>query len=217
ERAGLPRAPGGRAGGRAAGPPPRPRRRRARPPRARRRARSRPPAACGDSRRPAADPRLAGTALVRRAARRASRCRDLPRRPSGARRVPRRAVGAHRPRSRADRVRRLLDGLRDELRARAGAGAPAAGRHPRLRRVRPDGRGLAAGSRLTDGAAGLHRPRAPGSDHGHRLRPSGEDAAGVRRPRRRLSRVRRRSPDRSGSPAGGDGLARAGARLLDDL
>ena len=61
-----------------------------------------------------------------------------------ARRPARRAVGAHRADARADRVRRLLDGLGDELLARPRPGPPGARRHPRLLGLRPDRRRLAA-------------------------------------------------------------------------
>ena len=92
----------------------------------------------------AADRRLARLPLVPGPPRRLSRSRHLPRRPRGARRAPRRALGGDRDRARPHRPRRLLDGRGDELRDGA-LGGPARGRRaPRLQRLRPDRRGLAA-------------------------------------------------------------------------
>ena len=111
----------------------------ARPARARRRAGSRGAAAGGDAAgaaEPAGLPRLP---LVSRAAGRLSRPRQLPRRPRGPRRAPRPALGGDRRRPRGHRPRRLLDGRGDELRDGSGRRPPGAGRHPRLRRLRPGG------------------------------------------------------------------------------
>ena len=74
----LRRAPRGRHARGPAGPAPRPRRRRARPARPRRRARPGAAAARRHPRRPAADPGLAGQALVRRAAGRVPGPRHVP-------------------------------------------------------------------------------------------------------------------------------------------
>ncbi len=140
----LSRAPGRRRPGGPARPAPRPRRRRARPARPRRRAR---PASAGCTSSPPAPrsrspARPATTGTSCRAS--ATPTRDTFHRGlAAARRLPRRAVGAHRHRARADRARRLLDGLGDELRARAVAGdAPSARRAPRVLRLHPHRRGL---------------------------------------------------------------------------
>ena len=58
--------------------------------------------------------------------------------------LPRRGVGADRADAGADRLRRLQHGLGDELLARARPRPAGARGHPRLQRVRPDGRRLAA-------------------------------------------------------------------------
>ena len=132
---------------------------------------------------------------------------DLPRRVHGARRVPRRALGAHRPDARTDRPGRVLDGLGDELLARAGrrpaARLPASSRSPgSFRRSR-------AGSRTWP----IARPPAPSSPTAAptrswtSIRPPRPPAARGRRTRRRLPRVRRRPHDRPRAPPGGRGLA----------
>ncbi len=69
-----------------------------------------------------------------------------------ARRAPRRAVAANRARRRADRPGWLLDGRRDELRARLRRRAARTRRGARvLRASSPVGRGLAAGPRAARG------------------------------------------------------------------
>ena len=181
-------------------PPPRPRRRRARPARPRRRARPGAAAARRHARRPAADPGLAGQALVRRAARRLPGPRHVPGRLREARALPRRDLGAHRHDAGEHRLRRLLDGLGHELLARARPGPPGAGRDHGLQRLHPDRRRLAAGRSPTRHAR-VHRPRPPRPGDGRPVRPRGARPAGGRRPRRHLPRVRRRPPHRPRAPA----------------
>ncbi len=127
---------------------------------ARRRARPRAPAA----RRHAA---RAADACRARPATTGTSCRasatPTPRRsgpPARARGAARRALAAHRHRPGADGARRLLDGRRDELRARPRCRPPVPGGHPRLLRLHPDGRGLGAGPRRPPGPAGRSSPTA---------------------------------------------------------
>ena len=196
ERADLPRAPGGRRAVRPARPPPRPRRRRARPAVARRRPGPGAPAARRDAAGAADAAGLARPPLVRRAARRLSRPRHVPRGVRAARGLPRRAVGAHGRRAGADRARRLLDGLGDELRARARPGAPRAGGILAFSGFVPivDGWQPDLASRQALRAFIAHGRARPGD--GGRLRPPRARAARGGRARGRVPRVRRRPPHR---------------------
>ena len=87
-------------------------------------------------------------------------------------------------RARADRPRRLLDGVGDELRDGARRRPAGRGRDPRLQRLRADGRRLGALVRRPPGDPGLHRPRPPRPDHRGRVRPAGPRSARGGRARR---------------------------------
>ena len=152
---------------RPARPPPWPRRRRARPARPRRRARPSAPPARRHAARPLTLPACRATTGTSfpasaiptpRPSRRLRQARRLPRRPVA---TLRHRPGAHRP-------RRVLDGLGDELRARARGRATGAGGHPRVLGLHADRGGMGAVPGRPR-AACLHRPRRPGPHHGRQL------------------------------------------------
>ena len=64
-----------------------------------------------------------------------------------------------------------------------GADRPAPAGHPRLLRLRPHRRGLAARPRRPHGTSRVHRPRPPRPGHGGRLRAPRARAARARRAR----------------------------------
>ena len=207
------RARGRRRPRRAARAPPRTRRRRERPAVAGGRARSGPAPARGHAARSAArcpaGPATTGTSC---------RAWAIPtRRPS---RPPFRSLAAlhdelwSRTGSEpgADRARRLLDGLGDELLARVVGGAACARGHPRLLRFRARGGGMEPVARGPPLDARVHRARSQRPDHGGRLRAPGPRAARGRRARGRVPRVRCRPPHRPRARAGRRRLARRDAR-----
>ena len=139
---------------------------------ARRRARPRAPPPRRHPARAAPAARLARLPLVRRAARRLPRPRHVPR--GLRRRSPSCTTSCGSGPAldaRADRVRRLLDGLGDELLARARPGPPGARRGSS--RSRASSRSSRAGSPTLAGRAEharVHRPRPQRPDHGRAVR-----------------------------------------------
>ena len=89
----------------------------------------------------------------------------------------------------ANRARRLLDGDGDELRARPRAGPAVAGGDPRLLRLHPDRRRLAAGPRRAP-TGRLHRPRPKRPGHRCRVRADRTRSPRGSRTERRVPRDR---------------------------
>src|SRR5581483_1066836 len=102
-----------------------------------------------------------------------------------------------------DGARRLLDGMRDELRHRPGRAAPGPRRRPGLLRLHPGGARLGARCRRAARPAGARRARPSGPRDLGRVRARGRGAPDGGRARRGLPGVRRRALDRSPGPRAG--------------